>query len=173
MTFTTDTQGLGSISPRPRASHESTHTLSPSLGGTMTIVDTIKAAHGNRSKLLSLANEFTLQLVSEHFDTTMQKAAPKVAQRLFDAQSITIKGRQVTYGHSFKRKYDLTDGNQACAALRTWGLFSHSLATFERLGGDYKAYGPYMEQCERHPSQLYSHIITSLKLVRHKNKSKN
>lgn len=134
----------------------------------MTIVDQIKAAHGNRKALLSLANEWTLQQVAEHFDTTNHAAAPTLAQRVFDAKSITIKGTQVTYGRSFKRKYDLTDGTQACAALRTWGLFSHSLETFERLGGDHEAYGPYLEECARHPSQLYRHVITSLKLTRHK-----
>ena len=131
----------------------------------MTIIDQIKAAQGDRVALLSLASQFTLQLVSEHFDTTMQKAAPKVAQRLFDAQAITIKGTQVTYGKSFKRRYDLTDGNQACAALRWWGVASHSLATLERFGNDYRR---YWEECERHPSQLYPHTVTSLKLVRHK-----
>ena len=145
--------------------HNNTHRL----GGTMKIVDTIKAAHGNRAALLSLANEFTLQEVAGHFDTSMQKAAPKVAQRLFDAQAITIKGTQVTYGTSFKRRYDLTDGNQACAALRWWGVASHSLATLERLNNDYRA---YWEEAERHPSQLYRHTVTSLKLTRHKNNTK-
>ena len=131
----------------------------------MSIVDTIKSARGNRAALLSLASSNTLREVADHFDTTMQKAAPKVAQRQFDAKAITIKGSQVTYGHRFKRVYDLTDGNQACAALRTWGLFSHSLATLERLGGDYHA---YHDECEKNPSELYGHIVTSLKLTRHK-----
>lgn len=135
----------------------------------MTIVDTIKRSHGNRAALLSLANEWTLQQVAGHFDTSMQKAAPKVAQRLFDAQSITIKGSQVTYGRSFKKRYDLTDGNQACEALRWWGVASHSLATLERLGGDY---GRFQEECARHPSQLYRHTVTSLKLIRHKKAQK-
>ena len=134
----------------------------------MTIVDTIKAAHGNRAELLSLASSHTLQLVAGHFDTTMQKAAPKVAQRLFDAKAVTITGTQQTYGRGFKRQYDLTDENQACAALRTWGLFSHSYAVFQGLGGNYEAHGPYLEECEKHPSQLYRHIITSLKLTRHR-----
>lgn len=131
----------------------------------MSIIQKLKAARGNRKALLSLANEFTLQEVARHFDTSMQKAAPKVAQRVFDAQSITIQGTQVTYGRRFKKRYDLTDGNQACAALRWWGTASHSLATLERVGGDWNR---YQEEVARHPSQLYRHTVLTLKLTRHR-----
>ena len=58
----------------------------------MTIIKKIKANHGNQEALLELANKETLYKVANHFQVSPAKAAPKVAQRLFNAQSITIKG---------------------------------------------------------------------------------
>ena len=129
----------------------------------MTIVDTIKAARGNRSALLSLATLDTHEQVAAHFNTSLQVCAPKVAQRLFDAQAITIKGSQQTYGSTFKKRYDLTDGNQACAALRWWRTASLSLQAWNDCGEDiYK----YSSMCEANPS-LYRHCVQTLKLTRH------
>ena len=135
----------------------------------MTIVDTIKAAHGNRAALLSLATLDTHDQVAAHFNTSLQVCAPKVAQRLFDAQAITIKGSQQTYGGKFSKRYDLTDGNQACAALRWWRTASLSLQAWTDCGEDiYK----YHDMCEADAS-LYRHCVQTLKLTRHKNHSKN
>ena len=130
----------------------------------MSIITTLKAARGNRKALLSLASSDTLEQVAAHFNTSMQKAAPKVAQRVFDAQGITIKGTQQTYGRSFKKRYDLTDENQACAALRWWGTAKESLDTWNMCQHDIHA---YYETCQRYP-QIYRHCVQSLKLTRHK-----
>jgi len=135
----------------------------------MTIVDTIKAAHGNRPALLSLATLDTHDQVAAHFNTSLQVCAPKVAQRLFDAQAITIKASQQTYGRKFSKRYDLTDENQACAALRWWRVASLSLQAWNDSGKDiYK----YHDMCKA-DSSLYSHCIQTLKLTRHKNGKKN
>ena len=144
--------------------HKNTHCQ----GGTMTIVETIKQAHGNRAQLLSLATLDTHDQVAAHFNTSLQVCAPKVAQRLFDAQAITIKGSQQTYGRKFSKRYDLTDENQACAALRWWRVASHSLQAWNDSGKDiYK----YHDMCEA-DSSLYSHCVQTLKLTRHKNNTK-
>ena len=134
----------------------------------MTIVETIKQAHGNRPALLSLATLNTHDQVAAHFNTSLQVCAPKVAQRLFDAQAITIKGSQQTYGRKFSKRYDLTDENQACAALRWWRVASLSLQAWNDSGKDiYK----YHDMCEA-DSSLYSHCVQTLKLTRHKNNTK-
>lgn len=134
----------------------------------MTIVNTIKAAHGNRVALLSLATLDTHEQVAAHFNKSLQVSAPKVAQRLFDAQAITIKGSQQTYGRKFSKRYDLTDENQACAALRWWRVASLSLRAWNECGEDiYK----YSSMCEANPS-LYRHCVQTLKLTRHKETSK-
>lgn len=135
----------------------------------MPIIDTLKEAHGNRKALLSLASSDTLDQVAAHFNVAPVVAAPKVAQRVFDAQAITIKGSQQTYGRNFKRRYDLTDANQACEALRWWGTAQESLANWQACGGDINAYHALLEQ---NPS-LYRHCVQSLKLTRHKKVNKN
>lgn len=135
----------------------------------MTIVDTIKAAHGNRAALLSLATLDTHEQVAAHFNTSLQVSAPKVAQRLFDAQAIMIKGSQQTYAGKFSKSYDLTDENQACAALRWWRTASLSLQAWIACGEDiYK----YHDMCKANPS-LYRHCVQTLKLTRCENNTKN
>ena len=131
----------------------------------MTILDTLKAARGDRKALLSLASIDTLEQVAGHFNTSMQKAAPKVAQRVFDAQAITIRGTQQTYGSRFKKRYDLTDPNQACQALRWWGTAKESLEWWNICQHDIHA---YHETCQRYP-QIYRHCVQTLKLTRHRN----
>lgn len=129
----------------------------------MNIIHTLKAARGDRKALLSLASSETLDGVAAHFNVAPVVAAPKVAQRVFDAQAITIKGTQQTYGGKFKKRYDLTDPNQACEALRWWGTAHESLQWWELLG-DIDAYA---QTCAGMPS-LYRHCVQSLELVRHK-----
>ena len=130
----------------------------------MSIIDTLKEARGNRKALLSLASSDTLDKVAAHFNVAPVKAAPKVAQRVFDAQAITIKGTQQTYGGKFKKRYDLTDPNQACAALRWWGTAKESLDWWNICQHDINA---YHETCQRYP-QIYRHCVQTLKLTRHK-----
>ena len=130
----------------------------------MSIIETLKAARGKRKALLSLASSDTLDQVAAHFNVAPVKAATKVAQRVFDAQAITIKGTQQTYGGKFKKRYDLTDPNQACAALRWWGTARESLDTWNMCQGDINA---YYETCQRYP-HIYRHCVQSLKLTRHK-----
>ena len=129
----------------------------------MSIITILKQARGNRKALLSLASYDTLEQVAAHFNTSMQKAAPKVAQRVFDAQAITIKGTQQTYGGRFKKRYDLTDENQACAALRWWGVAQRSLEAWTECGEDIFAY----HVASKEDPSLYRHCVQSLKLTRH------
>ena len=131
----------------------------------MTIIDTLKAARGDRKALLSLASSDTLDKVAAHFNVAPVKAACKVAQRVFDAQAITIQGTQQTYGGKFKKRYDLTDANQACEALRWWGTAQTSLEWWNICQHDIYA---YWETHARYPNEVYRHIVTSLKLTRHK-----
>lgn len=128
----------------------------------MTIIETIKANHNNRAGLLSLANKETLAQVADHFDVTPQKAAPKVAQRLFDAKAITIKANMYTYGKKFSRNYDLTIPSQACLALRVWGELSKSLEQWKNCGEDIYAYDVLAES----DSGISKHPATTLSIVR-------
>jgi hypothetical protein len=128
------------------------------------IISQIHEARGDRKALLSLASSDTLDKVAAHFNVAPVTAACKVAQRVFDAQAITIKGTQQTYGGRFKKRYDLTDPNQACQALRWWGTAQESLATWQACGEDINAYHVAFEN---NPS-LYRHCVQSLKLTRHK-----
>ena len=131
----------------------------------MTILDTLKAARGDRKALLALASAETLDQVAAHFNVAPVVAAPKVAQRVFDAQAITIRGTQQTYGGRFKKRYDLTDPNQACQALRWWGTAKESLEWWNICQHDIHA---YHETCQRYP-QIYRHCVQTLKLTRHRN----
>lgn len=126
------------------------------------IISQIHAARGDRKALLSLASDETCDGVAAHFNVAPVVAAPKVAQRVFDAKSITIKGTQQTRGSKFKRRYDLTDPNQAYDALSWWATAKESLAWWELLG-DIDAYA---QTCAGMPS-LYRHCVQSLKLIRH------
>ena len=130
----------------------------------MSIITTLKEARGDRKALLSLASSATLDGVAAHFNVAPVTAACKVAQRVFDAQAITIKGTQQTYSGKFKKRYDLTDPNQACEALRWWGVAKESLDTWNMCQGDINA---YYETWQRYP-HIYRHCVQSLKLTRHK-----
>lgn len=128
----------------------------------MNIMDTLKSARGNRKALLSLASSETLDGVAAHFNVAPVIVATRVAQRVFDAQAITIKGSQQTYGGRFKKRYDLTDANQAYEALRWWGTAQESLKWWELLGN----IEAYAQTCAGMPS-LYRHCVQSLELTRH------
>ena len=141
-----------------------THITNTLTGENMSIITTLKEARGDRKALLSLASSETLDQVAAYYNVPPVVAARKVAQRVFDAQAITIKGTHQTYGGKFKRRYDLTDENQACEALRWWGTASESLAAWRACGEDINAYHVAFEN---NPS-LYRHCVQSLSLTRHK-----
>jgi len=128
-----------------------------------TIIETLKTARGNRKALLSLASAETCDLVAAHFNVAPVIVAPKVAQRVFDAQEITIEGTQQTFRGRFKKRYDLADPNQAYSALRWWGCASDSLNVWHACGKDIDAYYAAFEQSH----SLYRHCVKSLKLTRH------
>jgi len=129
------------------------------------IISTIQAARGNRSALLALASSETLDLVAAAYNVSPQHAAPKVAQRLFDAKSVTIKGSSQTYSKGFSKRYDLTDENQACRALQTWGVRSLSNRVWHQVGKDIDAYYAAFEADKT--GLLSRHNTVELKLIRH------
>ena len=129
------------------------------------IISAIHAARGNRPALLALASSETLDLVAAVYNVSPQYAAPHVAQRLFDAKSVTIKGSTQTYGKRFSKRYDLTDGNQACRALETWGVRSLSNRVWHQVGKDINAYYAAFEADKT--DLLSRHTTIKLDLVRH------
>jgi hypothetical protein len=129
----------------------------------MTIIKKIKANHGNQEALLELANKETLYKVANHFQVSPAKAAPKVAQRLFNAQSITIKGNYIAYGKKFSKRFDLTKQNDACQAIRMWETSARSFKTWKECGEDQYAYGDLLDA----DNTLSKHITIALELVRH------
>ena len=129
----------------------------------MTIINKIKANHGNQEALLELANLETLYKVADHFQVSPAKAAPKVAQRLFNAQSITIKGKYIAYGKKFNKRFDLTKQNDACQAIRMWETSARSFKTWKECGEDQYAYFDVTKDDDT----LSKHTTTSLELVRH------
>lgn len=129
------------------------------------IISTIHAARGNRSALLALASSETLDLVAAAYNVSPQHAASKVAQRLFDAKSVTIKGSSQAYGKQFSKRYDLTDENQACRALQTWGVRSLSNRVWHQVGKDIDAYYAAFEADKT--GLLPRHSTVELKLIRH------
>lgn len=129
-----------------------------------TIMETLKTARGNRKALLSLASAETCDQVAAHFNVAPVIVAPKVAQRVFDAQEITIEGTQQTYLRKFKKHYDLTDPNQAYSALRWWGVANESLDAWHACGKDVDAYYAAFERSR----SLYRHCVKTLELTRHK-----
>jgi len=128
-----------------------------------TIIETLKTARGNKEALLSLASAETCDQVAAHFNVAPVIVAPKVAQRVFGAQEITIEGTQQTFRGRFKKRYDLTNCSQAYAALRWWGCASASLNVWHECGKDIDAYYAAFEQND----SLYRHCVQSLKLTRH------
>jgi len=124
-------------------------------------IETIKATT-NPAQLLDFASESTLEYLAHHFGCSMQACAHSVALKLFGTNSVTISGTQQTVGSTFKKRYDLSDGSQACQALRWWGVAARSLATWEATG-DIKA---YHAACKADPT-LYRHMVQTLKLTRH------
>jgi len=130
-----------------------------------TMIETIRAARGNRDALLALASEETMAAVQQELANgpAYVKFSCTLAQRLFDAKSVTIKGSQQTHGSRFKKRYDLTDPNQACEALRWWGVASLSL----RVWKDTQCIGKYWERVKADPTQIYRHCVQTLSLTRH------
>jgi hypothetical protein len=129
------------------------------------IISAIHSARGNRLALLALASSETLDLVAGVYSVSPQYAAPRVAQRLFDAESVTIKGSTQTYGKRFSKRYDLTDENQACQALEVWGVRSFSNQVWHQVGKDIDAYYVAFEADKT--NLLSRHTTTSLQLIRH------
>ena len=130
---------------------------------TISIFDTIQAARGNKSILLSLASSETLDLVAAHYDVSPQSAAPKTAQRLFAAEKIAIKSKGQPGSRTITREYDLTNDWQACQALQAWGVRSRSNAAWMMSGQDQNA---YYAAAMANPETITRHVTTSLQLIR-------
>ena len=128
------------------------------------ILSHIAQARGNRKALLALASSDTLDLVSAAKDVTPIYAAKFVAQRLFDAPAITIKWKGQPGSRMFKRRYDLTDANQAYDALDRWGIRSEALHMWQQAG----SHEAFVEAAAAHPTMNQNNITTELKLTRHK-----
>ena len=130
---------------------------------TISIFDTIQAARGNRSILLSLASSETLDLVAAHYDLSPQYAASKTAQRLFDAQKIAIKSTGQRGCRAITREYDLRNDVQACQALEDWGVQSRSNGAWMMSGEDMDK---YMNLAYHLPLAITRHVTTRLQLIR-------
>ena len=136
-----------------------------------TMIETIRAARGDREALLALVSDETLAALREEKpNLAPQSYASELAMRLFDAKSVTIRWEQVIYGKSIKRRYDLTRGDHAIQALKNWALMSKSLAAYRAVGEDQKAYHAIIEDNRKKLGKqlLYGGVPTSLKLTRHR-----
>jgi len=132
-----------------------------------TMIETIRAAGGNRDELLALVSDKTLEALREEKPGL---DASELAMRLFDAKAVTIRWEQVIYGKSIKRRYDLTRGDRAIAALKEWALMSKSLDIYIAVGKNSRDYNRIIESNRKHLGKqvLYGGIPTSLKLTRHR-----
>jgi hypothetical protein len=131
------------------------------------MIETIRAAGGNRDELLALVSDKTLEALREEKPGL---DASELAMRLFDAKAVTIRWEQVIYGKSIKRRYDLTRGDRAIAALKEWALMSKSLDIYIAVGKNSRDYNRIIESNRKHLGKqvLYGGIPTSLKLTRHR-----
>lgn len=125
------------------------------------IINKISEARGNRKALLALANTDTCDQVAGIYRVSPIFAAPKVAQRVFDATEITIKSKGQPGSRIRSRRYDLTDNNQAYDALQAWGIRSEALAHWMQTGTK----ETYVATLPAHMNQ--SNITTELKITRH------
>ena len=98
------------------------------------IITQIHAARGNRKALLALASSETCDQVAYERGVSPIYAATHVAQRLFDASEVTIRWKAHKNTPMRKRRYDLTDANQAYDALEMWGMRSDMLEIHEMHG---------------------------------------
>ena len=130
---------------------------------TNNIFNTIQAARGNRSKLLLLASSETLDLVAAHFNVSSQYAAPKTAQRLFDATRIAIKSNGQPGARAIMREYDLTNQMDACEALQDWGVQWRSYVAWMMGGEDQDAYIAY---AHKNPTTITRWVTSKLQLIR-------
>lgn len=101
---------------------------------TKDIISQIHAARGNRQALLALASSETCDEVAHAKGVSPQYAATFVAQRLFDAPAVTIRWKAHKNTPMRKKRYDLTDANQAYDALEMWGMRSDMLEIHEMHG---------------------------------------
>src|SRR5210317_396565 len=132
-----------------------------------TMIETIRADGGNRDELLAFVSDKTLEALREEKPGL---DASELAMRLFDAKAVTIRWEQVIYGKSIKRRYDLTRGDRAIAALKEWALMSKSLDIYIAVGKNSRDYNRIIESNRKHLGKqvLYGGIPTSLKLTRHR-----
>ena len=128
------------------------------------ILNLIAAARGNRSELLALASSDNLDLVAYAKGVTPIYAAKFVAQRLFDAPTITIKWKGQPGSRTSKRCYDLTDANQAYDALAIWGIRSEALQMWQQAG----SHEAFVQAATSDPTINQNNITTELKIQRHK-----
>lgn len=128
------------------------------------IYDTIQAARSNPSELLALASSETLDLVAGHYRVSAQYAAPKTAQRLFNAKKIAIKSVGQPGSRSITKVYDLTNCSQAYDALETWGVRSRSNAAWLMCEGDANRY--YEMATADGEENITRHVTSFLQLIR-------
>ena len=127
------------------------------------ILTLIANARGNRSELLALASSDNLDLVAYAKDVTPIYAAKFVAQRLFDAPAITMEWKGQPGSRTSKRRYDLTDPNQAYDALDRWGIRSEALQMWQQTG----SHEAFVQAAASHPTMNQNNITTELKITRH------
>lgn len=125
------------------------------------IIKRISEARGNRKALLALASTNTCDQVASIYDVSPIFCAPKVAQRVFDAQAITIKSKGQPGSRTRSRRYDLTDNDQAYDALQAWETRSEALAHWIATGSK----EAYVATLPPHMNQ--NNITTELKITRH------
>lgn len=124
------------------------------------IINQIAEARGNRKALLALASSDTLDAVAHAKGVSPIYAAPFVAQRLFDAPAITVKWK-APGTKLMKKRYDLTDADQAYRALEIYGWRSEALAHWQATGN-------MNDFVDTLPADMNSnHVTTELKITRH------
>lgn len=128
------------------------------------IYNTIRSAkaRGDYEALLALVSEETIEAVADHFGVTNFNVAPVLAQRLFNAKSLTISHDVITFGRTFNQYYDLTDNMQALDALRHWAQCHQSFKASQTVDHDIKK---YHELAKADPT-LSRHQVTRLVLIR-------
>lgn len=130
---------------------------------TKDIISQIHAARGNRQALLALASSETCDEVSQTMNVAPIFAAAHVAQQLFDAPAVTIRWKAHKNTPMRKKRYDLTDADQAYDALEMWGMRSDMLEIHQMHGH------PALSDKLKMPEWVNPNNSTvALKLTRHK-----
>jgi len=155
--------GLNALTPDYITTMNNTQKHTHGVNMTNSIFDTIQAARGNRTALLSLASSETLDEVAAHYNVSPQYAGPKTAQRLFDATRIAIKSTGQPGARPITREYDLTNQMDACEALQDWGVQWRSYVAWVMGGEDHDAYITY---AHKNPATITRWVTSKIELIR-------